>query len=65
MSEEWIVFPDPAKWWNEYPENYYQKYWDIPSSKWFEEIAQLAFRFFVNRRMPENGIEMMERFEKL
>jgi len=65
MSEEWFKLPGPAEWWDEYPENYYQKYWDIPSSKRFKEIAQLAFRFFFNRRMPKNGLEIVKKFEKL
>ena len=64
MSEKWFVLSDSAKWWDKYSENYYQKYWNISSSKWFKEIAQLVFYFFFNCRMSKNDLKMMKKFKK-
>jgi len=65
LQEDWIMLPGPARWWEGYSEEDFQKYWDVPVEADFQEIAELACTIFMNCEAPENAEEIMDRIQIL
>ena len=65
LPKAWITLPGPAKWWEKYPENAFQKHWDIPSGKRFEECVQLMYTLFTYPDAPKNAERIVEEIQAL
>ena len=65
LQEDWIMLPGPARWWEGYSEEDFQKYWDVPVEADFQKIAELACIIFMNCEASEDAEEIMNRIQTL
>lgn len=51
----WIEMPGPAQWWDNYSDEDFDKYWDVPSELMADGLRTFASMLWKHRQLPRNG----------